>query len=90
MTPSVQRTYGVRPRKPRDYTHIHTYLVHRTIPQYYLNIGLKKFQKKGEEAVLKEVLKLHMPDTFHPQDADKTRTVQKRGALESLMFLKEK
>jgi hypothetical protein len=27
MTPSVKRTYGIRTRKPRDFSHSHTYLV---------------------------------------------------------------
>jgi hypothetical protein len=57
--------------------------------QYSLKSGIKKFQKKGEEVVLKELLQLHMRDTFQPQDVDRLITVQKQGALESLMFLKE-
>jgi hypothetical protein len=86
MAPSVQITYGLMPQKPRDDRHIYTYLVHHLMTQYSLKSRLKKFQKKGEEAILKELPKLYMRDTFQPQDADKLSTVQKRGALESLMF----
>jgi hypothetical protein len=46
MTSSVQRTNGLRPRNPRDYSHIHTYVVHHAMTQYSLKSGLKKFQKK--------------------------------------------
>jgi hypothetical protein len=34
MAPSVQGTYGIRPRKPRYYSHRHTYLIHQAIAQY--------------------------------------------------------
>jgi hypothetical protein len=49
----------------------------------------KKFEKKGEEAILKDLLQLHMWDTLKPQDAKELSVTQKKGALESLMFLKE-
>jgi hypothetical protein len=36
-TPSIQRIHGIRPKKPRDYSHIHANIVHHTITQYSLN-----------------------------------------------------
>jgi hypothetical protein len=38
MTPSVQRTHGLRPRKPRDYSHMfsHTTVMHHAMTQYSL------------------------------------------------------
>jgi hypothetical protein len=92
MTPSVQRTHGLRPRKPRDYSHMfsHATVMHHAMTQYSLRKGLKKFQKVGEEAVSKELKQLHMRDTFAPQNSEELSDEQKRGALESLMFLKEK
>jgi hypothetical protein len=90
MTPSVQIIYGIRPRKQKDYIHMHTYLVHHAMIQYSLKIGLKKFQNKGEEAVSKELLQLHIRDTFKPQDAKELSATHNNGALEYLMFLKEK
>jgi hypothetical protein len=50
MTSSVQRTHGLRPRKPRDYSHIfsHATVLQHAMTQYSLRKGLKKFQKVGE------------------------------------------
>jgi hypothetical protein len=92
MTPSVQRTHGLRPRKPRDYSHMfsHANVMHHAMTQYSLRKGLNKFQKVGEEAVSKKLKQLHMRDTLSPQNSEEMSDEQKRGALESLMFLKEK
>jgi hypothetical protein len=89
-TPSIQRLHGLRPRKARQYSHLHATLMYHAMTQYSLKKGLKKFKEVGEEAVSKELLQLHMRDTFKPQDAEERSTNQKKGALESLMFLKEK
>jgi hypothetical protein len=64
--------------------------MHHAMMQYSLKKGLKKFKEVGEEAVSKELLQLHMRDTFKPQNAEELSTNQNKGALESLMFLKEK
>jgi hypothetical protein len=50
MTPSVQRTHGLRPRKPWDYSHMfsHATVMHHVMTQYSLRKGLRKFQKVGE------------------------------------------
>jgi hypothetical protein len=77
-TPSIQRVHGLRPRKARQYK------------QYSLKKGLKKFKEVGEEAVSKEFLQLHMRDTIKPHNAEELSTNQKKGALESLVLLKEK
>jgi hypothetical protein len=68
----------------------HTTVMHHAMTQYSLRKGLKKFQKVGEEAVSKELKQLHMRDTFAPQNSEELSDEQKRGALESLVFLKEK
>jgi hypothetical protein len=90
MTPSVQRTYGLRPRKPRDYSHIHAMVIHHATTQYSAKSGLRKFKEKGEKAVSQELLQLHTINTFAPQDSTKLTPGQKSAALESMMFLKEK
>jgi hypothetical protein len=92
MTPSVQRTYGLMSRKPRDYIHMyaHATVMHHVMTQYSLRKWLTKFQKVGEEAVSKESTQLHRRDTFAPQNSKELSEEQERGALESLMFLKEK
>lgn len=43
-----------------------------------------------EDAILKELLQLHVRYTFKPQSIDDLISNKKKGALESLMFLKEK
>jgi hypothetical protein len=58
--------------------------------QYSLKRGLKKFKVKAEEAVSKELMQLHMKDTFEPQDVKTLTGDQKKSALESLLFLKDK
>jgi hypothetical protein len=64
--------------------------MHHAMTQYSLKEGLKKFKEIGEEAVSKELLQLHTRDTFKPQNAEELSTNQKKGALETIMFLKEK
>jgi hypothetical protein len=51
---------------------------------------LKKFKEKGEAAVSKELEQLHTKHTFVPLNASYLSEKQKKRALESLMFLKEK
>jgi len=58
--------------------------------QYTLKKGLKKFQERGEAAVAKEMLQLHEMEVFIPKFADDMTEAEKDGALESLIFLKEK
>jgi hypothetical protein len=67
----------------------HATVIHHLMTQYSLRKELKKFQKVGEE-VSKELKQLHTRDTFAPQNSEEVSDEQKRGALESLVFLKEK
>jgi hypothetical protein len=90
MAPSVQSTYGLRPKRARDYIHLHANVVHHAMTQYSLNKGLRKFREKGEKTVEKELGQLHMKETFSPVQVKDLSPVQKKGALESLVFLKEK
>jgi hypothetical protein len=46
MTSSVQRTYGLKPRKPRDYSHRHAMVVHNAMTQYSVKSGLRNFKEK--------------------------------------------
>jgi hypothetical protein len=50
MTPSIQRVHGLHPRKPRDYSHMHSHatIMHHAMTQYSLKKRLRKFQKIGE------------------------------------------
>jgi hypothetical protein len=89
-TPSVQRVHGLRPKKGRDYSHLHANIVHYAMTQYSLNKGLKKFRVKVKGAVSKELMQLHLKDTFIPKDEGELTEAQKKGAPKSLMLLKEK
>jgi hypothetical protein len=73
MTSSVQRTYGLRPKIVRDYSHMfsHATVMHHAMTQYSLKKGLRKFQKVGEEDVYTELKQLDMRNNSTPQDSDK-------------------
>jgi hypothetical protein len=90
MTPSIQRVYGLRPKRAGDYSHLHANIVHHAMTQYSLKRGLNKFKVKAKEAVSKELMQLQKKDTFEPQDVKTLTGDQKKSAIESLMFLKEK
>jgi hypothetical protein len=59
-------------------------------PFQHYSVGLRKFQKVGEEAVSKELKQLHMRETFTPLHSNDLSDSQKQKSLESLMFLNEK
>jgi hypothetical protein len=65
-TPSVQSTYALRPKRSRDYSHLHANIVHHAMTQYYLNKGLRKFKEKGEKVIEKDLEELHIEGTLTP------------------------
>ena len=58
--------------------------------QYNLKPGLRKFGLRGQTAAVKELMQLHIMDTWTPLAADKLSREQRIRALSSLLFLKEK
>jgi hypothetical protein len=46
MPPSIQRTYGVKTRKPRDCSHRHAMVTHHAMTQYSVKSALKKSRKR--------------------------------------------
>jgi hypothetical protein len=58
--------------------------------QYTLDAGLKKFGDKGETAVTKELRQFNTYNVFEPLDAKSLSESEKKDALSSLIFLKEK
>ena len=63
---------------------------HQFIQTYSLKSGLKKFKERGEAAAMKEMRQLHERVVFEPiRVADMTELERKR-AMESLIFLTEK
>ncbi len=57
--------------------------------QYNLKPGLKKFGKCSKTAAVKELMQLHMIDTWAAMDPTKLSREQQMKALSSLLFLKE-
>jgi hypothetical protein len=60
------------------------------LTQYNLKPGLWKFGTRGEKAALKEMMQLHIMDTWTPMYAGKLLREQRMRALSLLLFLKEK
>jgi hypothetical protein len=78
MTPSVQSTYGLRPRRAQDYSHLHANIVNHTMTQYSINKGMRKFKVKVEQDVEKELEQLHLKETFAPVEVRDLTPTQKR------------
>jgi hypothetical protein len=55
-----------------------------------MNAGIKKFKAKGEAGVTKELTQMHDMNIFHPIEVESLTYDEKKKALSSLMFLKEK
>ena len=49
--------------------------------QYILNMGLRKFGRKGENDVPKELAKLHIMDTWMPMEVSKLTQEQQMRVL---------
>ncbi len=58
--------------------------------QYSLDAGLCHFGDRAETAVTKELRQFNMYDVFEPIAADSLSNEEKKNALSSLIFLKEK
>ncbi len=58
--------------------------------KYGISPGIKKFQERGEAGVTKELTQMHNIDLFHPVMRDDLTCDERKKALASLMFLKEK
>ena len=82
--------YDLRPRKPRDYSHLYATLDHISLTQYNLKRGLEIFGNEGIEAVKKELQQLHERDVLVPVDANSLGSEKRCQALPYLMFLKQK
>ena len=61
-----------------------------TLVTYGISPGIKKFKERGEAGVTKELTQMHNMDVFHPIMKDDLSRDERKNALASLMFLKEK
>jgi hypothetical protein len=82
--------YDLRPRRPRDYSHLHATLEHTVMTQYSMKKGIKLFGSGGMDAVLQELKQLYDQDVIQPVHAKALRLEDRRKALHYLMFLKQK
>ncbi len=57
---------------------------------YGIGPGIKKFQERGKAGVTKELAQMHDMDVFRPVTRDNLTWDERKKALASLMFLKEK
>ncbi len=87
--PRTER-YNLRPRKPRDYGHLHVALEETCMTQYSVRKGLKVFGKEGATAVITEMRQLDERGVIKPKKASLLTREEKRRALMYLMFLKKK
>ena len=60
------------------------------LTQYSIGAGLRKFKQKGEAGVTKELTQMHNMTVFTPVYKDSLTKEERKKALASLMFLKEK
>ncbi len=58
--------------------------------QYSIGVGIEKFKERGEAEVSKELTQMHDMQVFWPICKDDLTYNEKKKALASLMFLKEK
>ena len=80
----------MRPRKPRDYGHMHTTLENIVITQHSVKQGLRLFGEAGVRAVTDELKQLHNRIVLEPKGMDDMTRKQCSDTLCYLMFLKEK
>jgi Reverse transcriptase (RNA-dependent DNA polymerase) len=88
--------YDLRPRKPRDYGHMHATIDGNfnatldsiAMTQHGMRKGLQIFGKAGEDAVTKELTQLHERKVIKP--ISNLNCQERKDALKYLMFLKEK
>jgi Reverse transcriptase (RNA-dependent DNA polymerase) len=87
---SRNHAHGLRPRRPRDFAHLHVILEETVMTQYSMNRGIKEFGEAGIEAVLQELQQLHDRGVLKPIDASSLSREDRERALAYLMFLKQK
>jgi hypothetical protein len=87
-----ERKHGheLRPRRPRDYDHIHAQLKNVVMAQHSIKKGLKIFGEAGADAVVSEMQQLHDRSVIEPKKANMLTRDEKHKALQYLMFLEKK
>jgi hypothetical protein len=82
--------YNLRPRRPRDYGHLHTTLESVMMTQHSLKKGLQLYGEEAVQAVLKELKQVHDRKVMTPKKLKSLTPSERRAALQYLMFVKKK
>ena len=82
--------FQLRKNRKWDYRYRLSSVMHHVMIQVSLKRNTKKLKEKGEKAVSKELLQIHMKITLRPLKAGGTTYREKDEDLEYLMFLKYK
>ena len=84
LTTSIQALYGMYHMRniwKQDYIYKFTSVMHHAMTQVSLEIFLKQFREKGEKAVSKEFLQIHMKSTLRAlTEGDITERVKYEAA----------
>ncbi|KAL7464347.1 hypothetical protein ACHAXS_004676 [Conticribra weissflogii] len=73
-----------------DELEITEHIIGVVFTQYSLRAGLRRFKEKGEQAIKQELQQLHDMDVFVPVPESNLSADQKRKALSTVTFIKEK
>jgi hypothetical protein len=82
--------HGLRPRRPRDFSHLHVVLEETVMTEFNMHRGIKEFGNDCVEAVLQELQQLHDRGVLRPVEASSLSYEDRQSALAYLMFLKQK
>jgi hypothetical protein len=77
--------YNLRPRRPRDYSHLHTTMEDIVMTQHTIKKGIKAFGEAGVQAVLKELQQLHDRKVLEPKHANTLSPDERNKALQYLV-----
>ena len=78
------------------YSHSHKYegefanLMHHTLTQYTLKVGLRRYKERGKKGVATKMQKIYDKLAFKPVKNKLLTTEQRANTLRAIMFLKEK
>jgi hypothetical protein len=89
-TPSVQTAFGNDVKDNHARWQLNDEIIQFTFTQYSLKQGLQKFTIDGPKATMAEMSQLHDKHTFQPVHVSSLTERQRKEALESLIFIKEK
>jgi len=80
----------LKPQHPNNFCNLHNTMHRATLMQYTVKKGLEIFGETGEEALTQELLQVHKMNVFNPKSPHELTRVEKKSALEYLVFLKQK